>query len=131
MSSLYSSLPHRTYTLRAFNNEARELERKNDLDGLLQFILTGEVDGNQAVLDPIRNALEEGHPVHSTRDYDSVLTTQESIIVTCSICVYPVPNPADDLTTSVHLTYPITNGDVSSASSNRLDRQVTYHICRP
>jgi hypothetical protein len=113
MSSLYSSLPTKSYSLHEFVAYASALKDGN-ADAFRRFILTGEVENDhQAVLDPIRNVLEDDHPIALARDYDSMITFQSNIVVDCPISVYPVPNPAEVLSTSVHLKYPIIQGDVS------------------
>jgi hypothetical protein len=118
MSNLFSSLPTKTYTLREFATCAKSLQSEDDSPAFLRFVLTGEVAGeHQAVLDPIRNVLEENHPIDAVRDYDSVIAITDDIIVSCAISAYPVSNPTEVLTTSVHLTYPITRGDVSAIIS--------------
>jgi hypothetical protein len=117
--SLYSVLPPRTYTLHEFSLRAEAL-KSEDTDSFHQFILTGQVNNSdepandhQAVLDPIRNILDDNHCISISRDYDSMLTLQHNIIVNSPISIYPVPNPAEVMTTSIHLKYPVTKGDVS------------------
>lgn len=115
MASLYSALPPKTYTLNEFVLRAEALKAE-DQDAFHQFILTGQVngeDGHQVVLDPIRNVLDDDHSISIARDYDSLLTFQSNIVVDCPISIYPIPNPVEVLTTSIHLQYPIIKDDVS------------------
>jgi hypothetical protein len=113
MSELYSSLPPESYSLNDYIRLAKSLERE-DNSAFLRFVLTGESpEGHQVVVDPIRNLLDERHPVRTTRDYDSVIGLTTDIVVDCMISVYPIPNPAQVLTTSIHIKYPIVNGNVS------------------
>lgn len=119
MSALYSSLPSQSYTVKEFVRKAKTLERE-DGHAFLRFVLTGEADEHQAVLDPIRNTLGRDHDVVATRDYDSVIGITKDIVVKSSISVYPVPNPAEVLTTSIHIKYPMKTGRVSGTSP--------YHI---
>jgi hypothetical protein len=113
MSSLYSSLPTWSYSLHEFVAYASTLKDENP-DAFRRFILTGEVENNhQAVLDPTCNVLQDDHAIALAHDYDSMITFQSNIVVDCPISVYPVPNPAEALTTSIHLKYPIIQGDVS------------------
>jgi hypothetical protein len=117
MSSLYSVLPPQTYTLEEFVLRAEALKTE-DQNVFHQFILTGQFNGknaHQAVLDPIRNVLEDNHFISIARDYDSLLTFQSHIVVDCPISIYPIPNPVEVLTTSIHLQYPVVKGDVSYA----------------
>lgn len=109
-------LQPQTYTLNEFVLRAEALKAEDE-DAFYQFILTGQVNGepgHQAVLDPIRNILDDDHSISIARDYDSLLTFQSDIIVNCPISIYPIPNPVEVLTTSIHLQYPILKGDVSS-----------------
>jgi excinuclease UvrABC helicase subunit UvrB len=77
-------------------------------------MLTGELhDEHQAVVDPIRNVLQEDVEVTELRDYDSMIGYTDEIIVSSTISVYPVPNPAEVLSSSVHMNRPVTRGNVS------------------
>jgi hypothetical protein len=112
MSALYSQLPAQSYSLHEFVARASALKDEN-ADAFRRFILTGEVENDhQAVLDPTRNVLEPDHCISVARDIDSLVSFQQGIVVDCPISIYPVPNPAEVLSTSVHLRYPITRGDV-------------------
>jgi hypothetical protein len=113
MSELYSTLPPKTYTLAEFIQHSKYLEQQPDNAAFTRFVLTGEADDHQAVLDPLRNALPDGHPIQVYRDYDSALNIHDRIIVDASISVHPIPNPTHTLTTSIHIKLPITRGDVS------------------
>jgi hypothetical protein len=76
-------------------------------------MLTGEFkDEHQAAVDPIRNIVKDDHNIKALRDYDSVVSFTTEIVVNSTISIYPVPNPAEVLSTSVHIHYPITRGDV-------------------
>lgn len=113
MSALYSSLPPKSYSIHDFVRCAKTLE-DDDNSTFLPFILTGEgPDSHQVILDPTRNLVEPAHPLVASRDYDSVIAITKEIVVDTMISVYPVPNPAQRLTTSIHIKYPITNGEVS------------------
>ena len=84
-----------------------------DIHEFLRFVLSGEVASeHQAVIDPFHNILKPGFYVDSMHDYDSVIGITEDIVVLSGISVYPIPNPSEVLTTSIHLTYGITNGNV-------------------
>jgi hypothetical protein len=111
---LYSSLPLKVYSVGDFVQYAQHLQETQGFDASNRFLLTGEVSNkHQAVVDPIRNVLDEGVEVAGRRDYDSVVALTEDIRLESSISVYPVPKPAEVLSTSVHLTYEIQRGDVS------------------
>jgi hypothetical protein len=106
------------YSLRNFNHEATRLNDLDDKTGLLRFVLTGQVlDENslhQAVIDPLReHSIQEDQEIIVSRDYDSILGVTSNIVVESDISVYPVSNPVDSLTTSIHLKYGIEGGDVS------------------
>jgi hypothetical protein len=72
-------------------------------------------------VDPNRNAVEEDHPIVHSHDYDSAFSLTTGIVVDSTISVYPVPNPVETLTMSIHLKYPIVRGDVSELESKSCD----------
>jgi hypothetical protein len=114
MSNLNNNFPGQpvTYSLREFVRLAKSLENENP--EFLRFVLTGDAKGqHQATLDHVRNVLTNDHQVDVARDYDSVIGITDGIVVDCALSVYPVPNPAEALTSSIHITHPFTSGDVS------------------
>jgi hypothetical protein len=112
MSGLYSLLPTQSYSLKEFIERAKALY-SDEVFEFLTFILTGEDRRNhQAILDPFRNVLPPGDLVDSMRDYDSVIGITEHIVVRSAISVYPIPNPVEVLTTSIHLKYGVKTGNV-------------------
>lgn len=114
MTALYSDLPLQPYTLQSFVDYADLVRGQKGPQEFIRFVLTGEIPGeHQAVIDPIHNALEDDYPLSQARDYDSLLGITQDIVVDCAISVYPVPNPVDTLTTSIHATYDIVRGNVS------------------
>jgi hypothetical protein len=117
MADLYSRLPTRSYTLGLFNQEARRLHsnfHNENMEPFLRFMLTGDAGDHQAIVDPIQNTLQENDSIKVSRDFDSAIGIAENVVVLSSISVYPVPNPADVLTTSIHLTYTVGEGEVSN-----------------
>jgi hypothetical protein len=111
---LYSTLPVHVYSVGDFVRAADDLWETGGHIVFNSFMLTGELSKkHQAVIDPVRNVLQEGVDLEGARDYDSMIGLCEDIAVTSSISVYPIPNPAEVLNTSVHLTYQIKRGDVS------------------
>ncbi|KAG7093166.1 hypothetical protein E1B28_006855 [Marasmius oreades] len=99
------------YSLDDFLKKAKELYR-NSLADFHSFLLTGSADSldHQAFLDVYHDLLSPHHQVEVTRDYDSLIGVQNSIVFNNSLSIYPVPNPAKTLTTSVHLSFPIQDG---------------------
>jgi hypothetical protein len=89
-----------------------------DQDTFLNFVLTGQntLDDapHQAVVDPTRNRIHANDRIFGSRDYDSFLGAQANIAVKSDISIYPASNPADTLTTSIHLKRAIPQGNVSS-----------------
>ena len=111
---LYSSLPHEMYSLGEFATQAEDLAKEGDDQiAFKRFMLTGEFkDEHQAVVNPMRNIVPDDHNLKGLHDYDSMFLILPKIIVNSTISIYPVPNPAEVLSTSVHIQYPITRGDV-------------------
>ncbi|KAF8500015.1 hypothetical protein BU17DRAFT_102620 [Hysterangium stoloniferum] len=110
----------RAYTLEEFILHAMDYENEGDVD-FIKFILTGEdtMSGELAVVDPICNPLTLDHGIIANRDYDSLIGITQNIIVPLSITVYPVSNPMESLSTSIHFKYPIADG-------NKM-RSIDYH----
>lgn len=123
MSSLYSSLPQRVYTLKQFVRQAKALTiHEHQKHAFIRFLITGEYfDQHQAVVDPIRNILENDQHVDVARDYDSVIGIADRIVVTSSIAIYPIPKPVEALSTSIHIKYPIEKGNVSVKAISGLE----------
>jgi hypothetical protein len=117
---LYSTFPPRIYTLRQFVQKADEL-KDEDEDLFLHFVVTGqgivENPAHQVVIDPIRDSsIRDDDEILMSRDYDSVLGITHNILVDSDVSIYPVSNPSDTLTTSIHMKYPLVRGDVSNPS---------------
>ena len=100
---------------------ARHLEEREAATELVRFTLTGEVPGNsedddvhphQATIDPVRNVIRPEHGISAFRDYDSVIGITSTIVVRTSISVYPIPDPKEVLSTSIHFKYPLRRGEV-------------------
>jgi hypothetical protein len=113
-----SRLPLRTYSFRDYIRTAKDLLPSNEDDDSInfqQFILTGENirDNCQAFVDPTQNAIYDSEPLNLARDYDSLIGVTENIVTQGSICVYPAPNPAEVLRKSIHMAYPVSDGEVS------------------
>lgn len=113
MSRLYCTLPTQSYSLAQFVQAARALY-DDDPVAFRLFVLTGEAPGmeTQAYVDATLNALQIDHPVQMVRDFDSLIGITKNIAVDCMISVYPIPNPSEVLSTSIHLNYPIVSQDV-------------------
>jgi hypothetical protein len=80
----------------------------------VSFVLSGEYDGNQVVVDPILNRLDEDEQISIMRDYDSVLGIHQDIVVTSGLAVSPVARREDTLSINIHLSHHFTTGNVSS-----------------
>jgi hypothetical protein len=107
MTSLYSTLPITSYSLRDFVRFAKTLEH-TDNSAFNRLLLTGETEDHQVSIDPIRNVMQPNHPVTISRDYDSIIGVTDEIIVQSSISVYPIPNPAEVLSSSIHFRKAVT-----------------------
>jgi hypothetical protein len=111
------NLDTQIYTLKQFVQTAEHLQQA-DGDAFVDFVITGRntvaEPPHQAVIDPLRGAgIRIDDSIEVLRDYDSALGPNPDIVVKCDIAVYPVSNPTDTLTTSIHIKYPIRRGNVS------------------
>ncbi|KIK51762.1 hypothetical protein GYMLUDRAFT_64661 [Collybiopsis luxurians FD-317 M1] len=110
------ALPLQTYSLEDYIRTAKSLERRDTIL-FLQFVLTGKNfrDQCQAFLDPMLNRVDEELPLTVARDFDSLIGIADRILVDSAISVYPAPNPAEVLSSSIHLKYRVRytgeNGD--------------------
>lgn len=104
------SLPVKTCSLRDYTRLAKRLDELDPLE-FQRFILTGvDVHGKaQVFVDPALNRIgsDSDDTLSVARDYDSVIGISNDILVQNAISVYPVPNPAEVLSTSIHLNYPV------------------------
>ncbi|KAJ8085322.1 hypothetical protein PM082_004118 [Marasmius tenuissimus] len=118
--SLYSSKPVRSYTLQRFFKRGAKMADSNPRE-FQSFFLTGETKllPTQALVDIQPNMLDRSHLLYKTRDYDSLIGITDDIIVTNSISLYVVPNLAEVLKKSVHLSHPMVMGGETV--------QVQYH----
>jgi hypothetical protein len=99
-----------SYNLDQFSRKAFELYSKEDHGDFIRFVVNGKVGDNQVVIDPIQHTLPVDQVISQLRDYDSVIGLSANVEVKRSIYIYPVANPRDTLTESLHLQYEIPNG---------------------
>ena len=116
-------LPLKTYSVAGFCQTACELLESPDPEdtaSFVRFVLTGALNGQQAVIDPILNRvrLSEAASLQLRRDYDSILGVEDRICVTNNdLIIYPLPKYEDSLTKNVHISvrYEDNNGVCISA----------------
>jgi hypothetical protein len=109
---MYNELPEEMYSLHEFAEYAKDLDdnaynlNKHPLEHI-RFVLTGEVAGDhQAHVNPLLNELKPRDPISASRDYPCILgITQDIVAVDCPVRVYPISNPEDAITSSIHLDY--------------------------
>ncbi|KAJ3846194.1 hypothetical protein EV368DRAFT_89416 [Lentinula lateritia] len=97
-----------------FNWEIHALDGPDiDGDAYLLFLLTGQniLEEHQAIVDARRNTLNDDHSIGASRDYSSLIGITDEILVNAVILVYPVPNPAEVLLTSIHVKIRLPSGD--------------------
>lgn len=111
-NALVSQLPTKSYSLWAFIRAAQALD-SDEHNYYEHFILTGEnvMENCQAFIDPTQSRVDDEIPLSLSRDYDSLIGIADRILTTRSISVYPASNPAEVLSTSIHLTYPLDDPD--------------------
>ncbi|KAK1219141.1 hypothetical protein PQX77_018152 [Marasmius sp. AFHP31] len=106
-NGLYSQKTPKTYTLYQFLTTAERLYHRDPSD-FQAFMLTGATRSltTQAYIDIQPDLLPVSHELHSQRDYDSLIGITYNIAVQNDIFFCPIPNPADVLRTSIHLSHP-------------------------
>jgi hypothetical protein len=68
-------------------------------------------DAIQAFIDVSKNSLTDHANISISRDFDSLIGISNELLLTSAISVYPVPNPAGALTTSIHLKRSVEQDD--------------------
>ncbi|KAF9447920.1 hypothetical protein P691DRAFT_781765 [Macrolepiota fuliginosa MF-IS2] len=124
MADLYNQNPTVTHTLRQFISRAYNLWEKQDQHAFSKFVLTGEYADHlgrdrQVFLDPVQNRVRDVHGLIISRDYDSAIGISDRILVNAPITAFAVPHPTFSLTSSIHITHTVMDGE-------RL-RDVEYH----
>ena len=123
--SAYDTFPLQSMSLADSNQLCKRLNDNLQEEELIHFALSGifkpnnedgEIQCYQAVIDPIRNEVDQDHPLEIMRDYDSVLGLDFEILVQGPLSVYPVPADSTTLTTSVHIDYEFGSDDGVSKS---------------
>ena len=118
-------LPTETFSVGRFCSTAADLLQSDDAAPFVRFVLNGQYNGYQAVLDPILDRVRpsETPTLQLRRDYDSVLGISDNICVRSNeIYVYPLPRFEESLTKDVHIKYEFDNNSV-----RRFDPSLSYH----
>ncbi|KAF9443967.1 hypothetical protein P691DRAFT_631072, partial [Macrolepiota fuliginosa MF-IS2] len=98
-----------SFTLSEFTARASAYCNAGDQDSFIRFVLNGEyID---AFLDPIQNIVANDHPLTVSHDYDSAIGISDDILVDGPITIHTIPHSSHDLTSSIHMKYPITCGN--------------------
>lgn len=102
-------MPQQSVSLAEFASIARNLLNEGNQTAFARFVLSGiwGEDATQAIVDPMRNTLSNGHPVSVSRDYDSLLALVPSIPLRCTVYVYPISRHEDNLSTTIHISHSI------------------------
>lgn len=104
-----------SYSLAEFNESAQDLLEPDKNPKFTRFVLTGEADDHQAVIDPNRNALPPADDLEISleRDYDSVLGISNHIRVKTPISISVYPDPTKFLCSSMHIRHQLDPTNVS------------------
>lgn len=118
MSLLYNDAPVVSFSLDEFSSAASRMYASEEYDDFIRFVLCGEFlaadeSRRQAFVDPIRNPVDEDHPLTVSRDYDSAIGIAQDILVDGPISVFAVPHPTFALKTSIHMKHTIEYEGVS------------------
>jgi hypothetical protein len=105
---MYNNLAEKIYSLHEFTTHAKYLtdNHVNPLE-YIRFVLTGEVPGeHQAHVNALLNKLRPQDSISTRRDYPCVLGfTRDLVAVNCPVIIYPICDPEDAITTTIHLDY--------------------------
>jgi hypothetical protein len=105
---LFDERPVTSLSVGQFVERAKQLQRTN-MDEFAKFVLTGEYDGRQFQVDPIKNALPYDQKINILRDYDSVLGLDANICVAAELTMYPISKFEDTLRRNVHIKLTFSN----------------------
>lgn len=116
--ALYNDAPPVSFSLGEFTTLASQFTADEDYDAFIRFTLTGEFVNDaghvkQAFVDPIREHVDESHPLSVSHDYDSVIGISTDILVDGQLSVNAVPHPTHALKKSIHITRAIFYDGVS------------------
>lgn len=104
-------MPLEVYSVGQFCETGRELlesPEPEDTASFVRFVLTGILNGQQAVIDPILNRVHpaEAPTLQFRRDYDSILGIEDRFCITgTDLIIYPFPKYEDSLMKNIHLDF--------------------------
>ncbi|KAH0588293.1 hypothetical protein J132_02620 [Termitomyces sp. J132] len=118
MPVYHQGLRRVNHSLRQFVEHGTDLweDHPNNPEPFVNFALTGTFSQEgttlQAFVDPIQNIVPPQYDLSISRDYDSVLGIASDLLVEDNISVFTVPHPTYALKSGVHITYPVSFGDI-------------------
>ncbi|TFK59811.1 hypothetical protein BDN72DRAFT_864854 [Pluteus cervinus] len=74
-------------------------------DEFIKFNLTGVLEQEQCVVDPILERPTATEPIAYQRDYDSVIGLDEHVQISGDLTMFPASRPVDTLSTNVHIQH--------------------------
>ncbi|KAL0575321.1 hypothetical protein V5O48_006650 [Marasmius crinis-equi] len=108
----YQHKPTKSYTLGSFARQCEDLFLKNPRE-FQTFSACGDARSlpEQVYIDIQPNMLTRDQGLIVKRDIDSLLAITKTLVPQTPLCIYPVPNPADNLVTSIHLSWDMVKPD--------------------
>jgi len=97
-------IPHQGYTIFSFCDTAKRLLAE-DQDAFVCFVLCGNYDGHQVVVDPLVDQVDREDTITICRDFDSLLAVVENLKISSDLALFPVAKKEDTLTKDVHFTH--------------------------
>lgn len=92
---------------------AKQLLTAKMYEEFVKMVLCGIHDGQQIIVDPILDKMDDYETFTGTRDYDSLIGISENIQVSAPLTVYPVAKRTDTLTRDIHIKHKFQTNNVS------------------
>jgi hypothetical protein len=92
-------------SLAEFCKTAKGYLDSDDFSSFVRFVLCGQRENRQVVVDPILDRIPYAHPLKGLRDYDSLLGIHSDILVHSSLTLFPLARREDTLKANIHLHY--------------------------
>ncbi|KAJ3497671.1 hypothetical protein NLJ89_g10319 [Agrocybe chaxingu] len=117
-------LPNYNCSIEQFCAKSKAL-LEDDQASFVRFVLTGQQNGTQAVVDPILDRMLPHADITTRRDYDSVLGIDTDIRCSANLTISFIPKKEDTLTKNLHIKHLFEGPEFSSPSTPPFTRSRT------
>lgn len=95
------------FTLSEFCAEAKRLLENSTRHDFIRFVLNGKLDGQQVIVNPLRDHLHRGDAasIRGVRDFDSLLGIDAHVRVHTDLTLNVMGKNEDVLQNNIHIKY--------------------------